>query len=62
MYTNYIFIQWLTKIRQNMFQANDEYKWSTWYGLFLHEQLSKRQVLRGEGLLKYDLGRVRLEK
>ena len=24
MYTNYIFIQWLTKIRQNMFQANDE--------------------------------------
>ena len=49
MYTNYIFIQWLTKIRQNMFQANDEYKWLTWYGLFLHEQLSKRQVLRWGG-------------
>ena len=53
----------IDKDKTKMFQVNDEYKWSTWYGLFLHEQLSKRQVLRG--LLKYDLGRgvpLRLEK
>ena len=37
----------IDKDKTKMFQVNDEYKWSVWYGLFLHEQLIKRQVLQG---------------